>query len=95
MNKGVYLKSGVFLILVVAIFIVVKFPHLFSNGNSNQADSDESSGNIGYYDLPVSGMGLDSIKSGRKYILEDKFTKSTTMASNGSPFVLELTNPPQ
>ncbi len=58
--------------------------------------SDESSGDIGYYDLPISGAGISDTKLNQKYKLEGKFIKSAEKtSSNGSPFMLELSSLPQ
>lgn len=56
--------------------------------------SDEANGAIGYYDLPVTGAGIEALKAGQKYVIEGNFVKSTEKFVNGYPYVLQLTAPP-
>jgi len=56
--------------------------------------SDEANGQVGYYDLPVSGPNLDSLQSGQKYLLDGIFVKSAVPAPSGNPYELDLWRPP-
>lgn len=57
--------------------------------------SDEINGTVGYYDLPISGSGVDATKTKQKYNFQGKFVRQSIKSSNGSPFLLELSAPPQ
>jgi|GEM_PF-1942922 len=57
--------------------------------------SDENGGAIGVYDLPVVGPGIDKIVPGQKYLLQGVFKYKGLTASNGNPYHLELSQPPQ
>ena len=54
--------------------------------------SDESKGAISSFDLPVTGSGLEAVKSGQKYILEGQFIKSSLSSSNKNLHHLKLLN---
>ncbi|MDE3078652.1 MAG: hypothetical protein KGI94_01305 [Paracoccaceae bacterium] len=57
--------------------------------------SDEPRGAVSQHDLPVEGPGFESIKPMHRYLIEGKFVKGGLKASNGSPYHLVLTAPPQ
>lgn len=57
--------------------------------------SDEPSGRIGRYDLPVTGTGIDAILPHTRYVISGRFLDHGLTASNGNPDHLELTSPPQ
>jgi|GEM_PF-3476677 hypothetical protein len=57
--------------------------------------SDENYGPVTLHDLPVSGNGAGLIKAGKKYILEGIFLDSGLVASNKSPYHLELAVDPK
>ena len=57
--------------------------------------SDERSGTIGSFDLPVTGAGVDSIGYNKKYLLEGRFVSGGLTSSNGNPNHLELTVAPK
>ncbi len=56
--------------------------------------SDENYGPLGYYDLPVSGVGFDTILSKHKYILEGTLVLGKIKAINGNPYRLQLSSLP-
>ncbi len=57
--------------------------------------SDESTGPIGYYDLPVTGPGVNSLQTKQKYLLNGILIYKGLNASNNNPYHLELSNPPE
>lgn len=57
--------------------------------------SDEPTGAISAHDLPVSGPGVDQMVLKGKYTLQGRFVAGGLTASNGNPYHLELTAPPQ
>jgi hypothetical protein len=57
--------------------------------------SDERTGKISAHDLPVTGAGIDQLQPAMKYVLEGKLLDRGLRASNGSPYHLDLTAPPQ
>ena len=57
--------------------------------------SDEAGGAISAHDLPVNGVGFDTMKMGTLYLLHGTFLKGGLTASNGNPYHLELTEAPQ
>jgi outer membrane protein assembly factor BamB len=57
--------------------------------------SDESTGTISSFDLPVSGAGVDAVIPGHKYLLQGTFLDQGLAASNGSIYHLELLAPPK
>lgn len=57
--------------------------------------SDEAGGDISAHDLPVNGVGFDTMKPNTLYLLHGKFLKGGLIASNGNPYHLELTEAPQ
>ncbi len=69
--------------------------YLLKKENSYAIFSDEASGAIGQYDLPVSGTGIDTVVLGQKYILTGKFVAGGLPGSNGNPNHLELSALPQ
>jgi hypothetical protein len=56
--------------------------------------SDEPTGSISIYDLPVTGNGITSIVAKHEYLLQGTFIKQSLPASNGSTYRLELSNIP-
>lgn len=56
--------------------------------------SDEPSGSLSSYDLPVFGNGIDQMQQGVAYVVQGTFATSTTPTRNGSTFRLQLTQPP-
>ena len=56
--------------------------------------SDEPSGKVSRYDLPVIGEGIDLMRTGQRYRVEGLFLDHGLVASNGSPVHLELSTPP-
>jgi hypothetical protein len=56
--------------------------------------SDEATGAISQYDLPVSGAGIDVIKPGVPYQIQGVFLDHGLTASNGNPDHLELSKAP-
>lgn len=52
--------------------------------------SDEPSGAVGYYDLPVTGSGIASLGLHAKYIFYGQLKFKGLNASNGNPYHLEL-----
>ncbi len=57
--------------------------------------SDEATGVISSFDLPVTGLGIDTVKFGQKYILEGTFMYGGLHSSNNNPYHLELLDVPQ
>ncbi|MBI1170263.1 hypothetical protein GC209_02585 [bacterium] len=57
--------------------------------------SDEPGGAISAHDLPVQGTGFDQMKPGTLYLLHGTFVKGGLKASNGNPYHLDLTAPPE
>ena len=57
--------------------------------------SDEPTGAISAHDLPVTGPGVDQMALKGKYTLQGRFVAGGLTASNGNPYHLELTSPPQ
>jgi len=57
--------------------------------------SDEPTGAISAHDLPVTGPGVDQMALRGKYTLQGRFVAGGLSASNGNPYHLELTAPPQ
>jgi outer membrane protein assembly factor BamB len=57
--------------------------------------SDEAQGTVGYYDLPVSGTGIDTVQLRQKYILDGTLIKGGLTAVNNNPYHLALSTPPQ
>ncbi|GAC1413922.1 MAG: hypothetical protein NVSMB66_6640 [Candidatus Doudnabacteria bacterium] len=56
--------------------------------------SDEASGQLGYFDLPVVGPGLDNLATGKRYVLEGNFVKSNQTFVNKNPYNLVLSTGP-
>ena len=56
--------------------------------------SDEANGTIGQYDLPVTGLGVDSMQSKQKYELQGLFLDHGLTASNHNQNHLELSSLP-
>ncbi len=54
--------------------------------------SDENSGSIGVYDLPVSGPGVDGLGLKQKYTLQGILKYQGLASSNRNPYYLEVTN---
>lgn len=69
--------------------------YLLRKDNGYIIFSDEPTGTIGRYDLPVTGTGIETMQSGQKYELVGKFLGSGLSSSNGNPDHLELDNLPQ
>ena len=57
--------------------------------------SDETGGAVGLYDLPVVGDGIDIPLPGKTYLFTGTLVQGGLKASNGNPYHLELTRPPQ
>lgn len=57
--------------------------------------SDEPTGKISSHDLPVTGPGIEQMQLAKGYILVGQFVAGGLSASNGNPYHLELTAPPQ
>ncbi len=57
--------------------------------------SDEATGAISSFDLPVTGSGVEMVKSGQKYILEGKFVQGGLQSSNNNLYHLELSSSPK
>ncbi len=57
--------------------------------------SDEPTGKISRYDLPVTGAALDRMLSLKKYTIEGTLLDHGLDASNGSRYHLELISPPR
>ena len=57
--------------------------------------SDEPTGAISAHDLPVEGPGTKAMVLKGKYVLVGRFVAGGLKASNGNPYHLELTMPPQ
>ncbi len=57
--------------------------------------SDEPSGVISQYDLPITGEGVASMKLGQAYRIAGTFLSGSLIASNGNPDHLELSTLPQ
>ena len=51
--------------------------------------SDEIGGALGYYDLPVTGPGLDALQFKQKYILQGVLKTRGLVASNHNPYHFE------
>jgi hypothetical protein len=56
--------------------------------------SDEPSGSLSRYDLPVEGKGIDVLQPGYLYIIEGVILDHGLHASNGNPYHLELSQLP-
>lgn len=56
--------------------------------------SDESSGSIGQYDLPVTGTSVANLVKNQKYILQGVLKSQGLSAINKNPYHLELTSLP-
>lgn len=57
--------------------------------------SDEASGSITSYDLPVAGSGTESLQFNQKYALIGKFVHGGLQSSNQNPYHLDLSNQPE
>jgi hypothetical protein len=56
--------------------------------------SDEASGRIGHFDLPVVGATVSTLKTHMRYEFEGRLVGSGLKAVNGDPVHLELIAPP-
>ena len=56
--------------------------------------SDEPTGSVSGYDLPVTGQGIDLIRPKQAYLVEGTFLDHGLVASNGSIYHLELSSSP-
>lgn len=56
--------------------------------------SDEPGGKVSAHDLPVTGPGIETLTDHQPYLLYGRFVKGGLAAANGSPYHLELTEPP-
>ena len=56
--------------------------------------SDETTGTMSNFDLPVTGSGISAVQSGKKYIFQGMFLNQGLVSSNQSPTHLELTQVP-
>lgn len=54
--------------------------------------SDEQSGNVGFYDLPVSGAAINNLILKQKYIIQGVLKYQGLAASNGNPYHFEITS---
>lgn len=57
--------------------------------------SDEPTGSISNFDLPITGQGIDLIQPGRAYVVEGTFLDHGLVASNGNTYHLELSTLPK
>ena len=57
--------------------------------------SDEPTGKVSQYDLPVVGDGLDQMLPTKRYVIEGKFLDHGLTASNANLYHLELSGPPR
>ena len=64
--------------------------YLLQKNNGYIIFSDEPTGVIGRYDLPVVGAGTDTMQSGKKYELQGTFLGQGLVSSNHNPDHLEL-----
>ncbi len=69
--------------------------YLLKKENGYIIFSDEATGSAGRYDLPVTGIGIDAMKTSQKYLLSGFFMNFGLAASNQNPDHLELESPPQ
>jgi hypothetical protein len=56
--------------------------------------SDEPGGKVSVHDLPVTGTGIETLKDHQLYLLHGRFVMGGLAAANGSPYHLELSEPP-
>ncbi len=56
--------------------------------------SDEPSGPVSNYDLPVTGQGINIMQPNQAYFIEGTFLGQGLIASNGNPYHLDLSSPP-
>ena len=68
--------------------------YILKQENGYAIFSDEPTGSIGVYDLPIRGVGVDLLKSNQKYELQGIFLGSGLVASNNNHNHLELTTLP-
>lgn len=69
--------------------------YLLKRENGYDIFSDEPTGALGSFDLPVIGTGLDTVDFNQEYILQGSFTSGGFNSINGNPNHLELSVPPQ
>jgi hypothetical protein len=56
--------------------------------------SDEATGSVSGYDLPITGAGIDLIQPNQAYLVQGTFLAGGLTASNGNKYHLELSAPP-
>ncbi len=56
--------------------------------------SDEPTGSISSFDLPITGQGLDLMQPNQAYLVQGTFLGQGLTASNGNAYHLELSSPP-
>ncbi len=56
--------------------------------------SDEPTGSISSFDLPVTGQGIDLMQPNQAYLVQGTFLGQGLTASNGNVYHLELSSPP-
>ncbi len=56
--------------------------------------SDEATGTISSFDLPVTGQGVDLMQPDQAYLIEGIFLRQGLTASNGNSYHLQLSSPP-
>ncbi len=56
--------------------------------------SDEATGSMSNFDLPVTGQGIDLIQPNQAYLVQGVFLGQGLTASNGNPYHLELSSLP-
>ncbi len=56
--------------------------------------SDEATGSISSFDLPITGQGIDLIQPNQAYLVQGIFLGQGLVASNGNAYHLELSVPP-
>ena len=71
---------------------VVITGYILEQQNGYALFSDESTGSIGVYDLPVYGPGVDGLLPKQKYILQGILNYQALTSSNHNPYNLEVTN---
>ncbi len=68
--------------------------YLLKKENGYVIISDEPMGSISRFDLPVTGSGIDAVRSNQSYEFDGIFLNQGLTASNGSNYHLELSSPP-
>ena len=68
--------------------------YLLQKENGYVIFSDEATGSISSFDLPVTGQGFDLMQANQAYLLQGVFLGQGLTASNGNAYHLELSSPP-